>query len=194
MRTFHMQTAAQGVQYYQAQGEVFQPGDPVVTLVDGSPNRKVTNVRLGGNITYVQGPGVQAIIEAVQAAYLMLTEQARYFRETGQYIGGFVVLINGDTEVQPSELDRYADRIDIVQIINVRPYSGKIERIHEPFYTVWKALRQFKYTERASIRLTIGANPEHQREKGGNIAMPILTFAPLGRSPSRGPNRRNFYG
>ncbi len=204
MRTFHMKTAKAGVDYYRKQGKVFQPGDEVAQLVDGSAVKPVRNVRLGGQIVYAQGADERDVALAAQTAWLLLLDVSRYFaggsrdkkrREDGPYLSKIVMTVDG-REIQPSQLQRQ-QRFERIEIFNTAPYSGKIERIHDPFRTVWRILRQDGWTNRVSIRLTIGNNPTWTRMTGGKhagTAMPILSFGRLGDFTSRLPNRSDFYG
>ncbi|WP_425044148.1 hypothetical protein [Primorskyibacter sp. S87] len=195
MRTFHMRVAAAGVQTYQRQGKVFQPGDPVITLVDGSPHRKVTNVRLGGNITYAQGPGLEDVRRAAQEAYLILLDISRKFRDTGQYEFSITMDVDGQI-TQPSRLGRF-DQFEQIRLYPLVPYGGRIERHHEPFWTTYKVLRQSGWLNRVAMRLVISGHPTYRpvgKTKHASAAMPLLTFGKLGDFKSRGPSRSDFYG
>lgn len=196
MRAFQMKMAVEGVAYYRSKGQVFQPGDPVVTLVDGSPNKKLTNVRLGGSIVFVQGPGDAEVIEAAQQAYLILVGNSRHFRRSGEYERGFMASVDG-VPMDASKLVSVKD-FDRIEIFNPVPYSGKIERLYQPFWDAYKVLRASGWDKRVSMKLVIGGNPiynpKNPTNKGNSIAMPMLIFQRLGAFKSRGPNRSDYYG
>lgn len=175
----------------------------VAILVDGSPQRPIKNMKLGGNVVIMKPASTELIVEAAQLAFVFMVKHAnsmpfKYERKKPdgmpKYGRSFSMYVSDKMEIDPQLVGR-EDIIDVedwISISNSVPYAAKLERYFNPagvFVQTYKLLRK-KYGTQLAIRFDYveGTTPMKQGGYTQNVPQPVIRIGQPGAFPSRAPN------
>lgn len=122
-------------------------------LVDGSPNRPLGNVSFLGSVVIQEEPDRERFILAAMDMFAVIVKRAAAYRKTGTYLSAFRVNLLDRTgrnvgTINPLDLPKLLDDDrdwQMLELINLVPYSGKQERLRRPdgiMYLGWKRTRK----------------------------------------------------